>query len=377
MKILLYCQHVLGIGHFFRSMEIARGLHRHEVLFVEGGDPLPGFVPPDHVRRLVLPPLMMDSDFQTIQAFGRDPETVKEERRRLLMQSFLEFSPDVFITELFPFGRKQFRYELMPILQHIRDRRLSTMVVCSLRDILVEKKNQAAYEQGVLEILNEFFHLLLVHSDPGLLPLEESFGRVADIGIPLRYTGFIVRPAAPKAAERDGRVIVASSGGGKVGVDLLAATILALRQVRLDDLKLRVFMGPFMERTDREMLAGLADGDSRILLEPFSLEFPSELARADLSISMAGYNTCMDILGTGVPAAVYPFPQNREQALRAGKLERLGLVRVLKKAVAEEIAEAIRQMLRQPAPSSRGILSLEGSRGTAKIIESMAAARFG
>ncbi|MEN6483377.1 MAG: glycosyl transferase, partial [Syntrophobacteraceae bacterium] len=143
MRILLYCQHVLGIGHFFRSMEIARGLHRHEVLFVEGGDPLPGFVPPDHVRRLILPPLMMDSEFQTIQAFGRDPETVKEERRRLLMQSFLEFSPDVFITELFPFGRKQFRYELMPILHRIRDRHPSTMVVCSLRDILVEKKNQA------------------------------------------------------------------------------------------------------------------------------------------------------------------------------------------------------------------------------------------
>ena len=37
MKIVFYCQHVLGVGHFFRSLEICRALAGHEVILVTGG----------------------------------------------------------------------------------------------------------------------------------------------------------------------------------------------------------------------------------------------------------------------------------------------------------------------------------------------------
>ena len=37
MKIIQYCQHVLGIGHLFRSLEISRALSDHEVILVTGG----------------------------------------------------------------------------------------------------------------------------------------------------------------------------------------------------------------------------------------------------------------------------------------------------------------------------------------------------
>ena len=38
--------------------------------------------------------------------------------------------------------------------------------------------------------------------------------------------------------------------------------------------------------------------------------------RAALSISLAGYNTLMDILATRTPALVYPYMANREQNMR-------------------------------------------------------------
>ena len=48
------------------------------------------------------------------------------------------------MLELYPFGRKAFRFELDPVLEGIRDRSLGPCrVVCSLRDVLVEKKNTA------------------------------------------------------------------------------------------------------------------------------------------------------------------------------------------------------------------------------------------
>ena len=369
MKIMLYSQHILGIGHFFRSMEIARALSKHEVLFVEGGEPLPGVVTPPHVRRSLLPPLMMDAEFKAMEVREGSLEEIKAARTKLLMEAFLDFVPQVLVTELFPFGRRQFRFELMAVLRAIRERQLPTKVVCSLRDILVEKSNQAAYEAWVLEVLHQFYSLLLVHSDPRLIALEESFERVDKIAIPIHYTGFVTRPLPAVERETGRNVIVASSGGGKVGFDLLAATILAVQNLTDPDLLLRVFVGPFMEKPERDCLEDLAGKDARITVESFSTDFLAQLLAADLSVSMAGYNTCMDLLNTGIKALVYPFRQNREQGMRARKLESMGLVRILPDLDKTTLAHVIKESLASPAPPMSCALNLTGAATTATLID--------
>lgn len=369
MRIMLYSQHVLGIGHFFRSMEIAEALKPHRVLFVEGGDPLPGFKPQDHIERVILPPLMMDPDFKIMESRRGELEEVKVQRSRTLLKVFGDYAPDVLLTELFPFGRKQFRFELTPLLETVERLRPRPLVVCSLRDILVEKNDQAAYEQGVLAVLNRFYDLLLIHSDPRLTRLDETFERVRDIVPRVIYTGFVARPAPPHVPKTKGKVIVASTGGGKVGTDLLSAVIDAVHDQPEADVRLRIFIGPFMEESDMEELRSLASRDSRISLEPFSPDFPGELARADLAITMAGYNTCMDILCTGVNALVYPFAQNREQMLRARRLEELGALRVLKDLDHKVLSNRIRDALHAPPFSRPGSsIDLHGAARTAEII---------
>lgn len=371
MKIMIYSQHVLGIGHFFRSMEIARALAGHQVLFVEGGDPVEGLTPPDHVQRVFLPPLMMDADFTRIEVHGGEIGDIKRRRAEILMDTTLRFAPDIFVTELFPFGRKHFRFELMPVLEQISQSAGPTRVVCSLRDILVEKKNQIEYERGVLSTLNRHYHLLLVHSDPELFRLEDTFASAGEIRIPIDYTGFVVRkpPLSPKPSPH--KTVVASSGGGKVGVDLLASTVGAFLGIPRKDARLRVFLGPFMEQEDRERLERLAAPDARISLHPFSLDFLSELAEADLSISMAGYNTCMDILSVGVKALVHPFTQNREQAMRAAKLEELGVLKVLGSLDESELREGIMEALEGANTTPTRLPNVDGARTTARILEDL------
>ncbi len=369
MKIMIYSQHVLGVGHFFRSMEIAKALSAHDVLFVEGGDPIAGLIPPDHVKRVFLPPLMMDAEFTKMESRSGDLEDIKQRRARSLKESFLQFDPDLFITELFPFGRKQFRFELLPLLEEISGRLRCTRVVCSLRDILVEKRNQAEYEEGVLAMLNRHYDLLLVHSDPRLVRLEETFASVEQIGIPVRYTGFVVRTPPGSRNLPAYRTVVASSGGGKVGADLLESTIKAVRGMAQEDLRLKVFVGPFMEPHDRERLGKLAASDTRITLCPFSTDFLVELAEADLSVSMAGYNTCMDILSVGVKALVYPFAQNREQAMRASKLQELGIVKILGSLDEGEVRRRIWAGLEDRRPVNKESLNLAGAANTARLLE--------
>ena len=88
-------------------------------------------------------------------------------------------APNLLLIELFPFGRKAFRFELDPLLAEIDAGRLpACKVVCSVRDILVEKENAAKHESRAVDILNRQFDALLVHADPRVVRLEE--GRVAD-----------------------------------------------------------------------------------------------------------------------------------------------------------------------------------------------------
>jgi predicted glycosyltransferase len=373
MRIMLYSQHILGIGHFFRSMEIARALHGHEVMFVEGGDPLPDFTTPTHVKRFFLPPLMMDSEFKSMKVRNGSLDEIKAERTRLFLDAFLDFAPQVLITELFPFGRRQFRFELMPVLRAIREQRMPTRIVCSLRDILVEKVKQSEYERWVLDILNTHYNLLLIHSDPQLISLDETFTRVDSILIPIHYTGFVTRPLPAAGKPAGKRLIIASSGGGKVGADLLAGVITAVQAMPDQSVCLRVFLGPFMEQGDQDFLAQLAGKDIRTTLHPFSSDFLAELMAAELSISMAGYNTCMDILNTRVKAIVYPFPQNREQMLRAKRLEGLGLVRVIQRVDPKILVLSIGEALAKPCPcSSPGKpLDLAGAAKTRQLIEQL------
>ncbi len=327
MKIACYCQHVLGIGHFHRSLAICTALAaEHETVMILGGPDVN--LPQSQVQFFQLPGLKMDADFSRLLPCDKTSEldNIKQKRQELLFDFFSSFQPDVFLVELYPFGRKAFRFELDPILEGIESETLAPCLrICSLRDILVEKKDQNSYETRVLKQLNSHFDGLLIHSDPRYIPLQQSFTAMDRISIPYHYTGFITpaqsrtdRNSFRKQLGLSGqeRLIVASIGGGSVGAELLkacAAAAVLLRQ-KSRHIHLHIFTGPYSN-------PGLADelrqtGGNSVKVHDFSSTFPQWLAAADLSVSMAGYNTCMNLLAAEIPALLYPFAQNREQRMR-------------------------------------------------------------
>ncbi|MEI6261251.1 MAG: glycosyltransferase [Deltaproteobacteria bacterium] len=342
MKIIYYCQHVLGMGHYFRSLEICKAFKGHEVILVSGGAPM-NMPVPEHIREVSLSPLSMDPDFSRLESdsdFGT-VEQIKAARQQVLYDLFLCECPDIFMVELFPFGRKAFGFELIQIFDGIRQKRLCpSRVVCSLRDVLVEKKDTLTYESRVIAALNQWFDALLIHSDAAIVKLDETFSRMTDIRIPVVYTGFVTpRPLKnDRTAIRhklriddDSRLIVASAGGGKVGFVLLNAVILAFEKISLEaDAYLQVFTGPFMESDAVRHLQEM--GTDRIVVSQFTPDFPAYLSAADLSVSMAGYNTCMNIMAAQVPSLVWPFSQNREQRLRAERIAEMGGMQILEDA---------------------------------------------
>ena len=140
-RVLIYCQHVLGMGHLIRSMAIARALKHCTVTFINGGESLSGVEVPPWVTIVNLPSISSDSEFQELKVHAYDTtlEQVQQTRKHRLLELYESIRPDVLLIELFPFGRKRFAFELLPLLAHIRLSGDSTQVVCSLRDILVTK----------------------------------------------------------------------------------------------------------------------------------------------------------------------------------------------------------------------------------------------
>jgi predicted glycosyltransferase len=376
MKIIQYSQHVLGIGHFMRSLEICQALSDHDLILVTGGPPVDASMP-GHAREFRLPDLQMNQEFKGLFSSAKNltVDQVKQERRQRLLTLFEKEKPDLFLVELYPFGRKAFRFEIDPILQAVYEKKLPPCrVVCSVRDILVEKEDQSKHEARAVKTLNAYFDAVLVHADPQVVKLEETFTRCDEISIPVSYTGYIASKPAPDSGKRireqlnigrDELLIVASAGGGHVGGPLLEAVIKAFRRLQTQGRRhLKIFTGPYVESSEFEALQRKAGGNAQV--QKFTTEFLSYLAAANLSVSMGGYNTTMNILASRVPALLWPFSQNREQRLRAQRLAHFGLLTVLEDAdlqpdrlaamMDEKLSQAIRPAL---------MIDLDGAAATA------------
>lgn len=372
MKIIYYCQHIWGVGHFFRTLEICKALAHNDVILVTGG-PEVTVALPEHVRSFRLPGLMTDRHYDGLfpTDSGCTLEEVRFDRKQRLLELFQAEKPDLFIIELYPFGRKAFRFELDPILEEIRSGSFqSTKVICSLRDILVEKDDPKSYESRVVDTLNRYFDALLIHADPGLIKLDRTFSRIGDLQIPVVYTGYI-SPEPPLGSRLDFReqlgidpdavLIVASAGGGKAGIVLLDPLINCLEHLNLaHPAHLRVFTGPFMPEEEFESLA--QRNNNCLKVKRFTSRFLQYLSAADLSVSMGGYNTCMNVLATGVSALIWPYPGDHEQVLRAARLAALGMAAVVREKDLQPklMADLIQQQL-EATQSNTHRIDLEGA----------------
>ena len=381
MKIAYYCQHVLGIGHFHRSLEICRALASgHQVTLIVGG---PEVVFEDkNISLHRLPGLRMDATFHNLAPtdHGQNLEDVKERRLRMLFSLFGGERFDALVVELYPFGRKAFRFELDPLLTAIGNGQLPPCrCYVSLRDILVERPgNTEKFERLAVQSLNRWFAGLLIHADPEIITLEKTFSRVGEIEVPMAYTGFVAPPGggetdrarlrAELGLEGEERLIVASIGGGNVGGELLAATCDAFRLLpEVPGMNLQIFTGPYLPGHFIQRLQECLPPRAR--LAPFTTEFPAWLQAADLSISMAGYNTCMNVVQAGVPALVLPFAENREQRLRAERLRQKAAIIPLSPAdlAPPRLAAAMEKMIARPRQANT--INLDGALQSRRIIE--------
>jgi predicted glycosyltransferase len=368
-RVFFYVQHLLGIGHLARASRIAAQLAKDgcSVMMVTGGLPVAGF-PGQHVTSVMLPPVAAASaGFSGLADQSGTPveQRFLDDRRDLLLDAFRTSSPDVVIIEAFPFGRRQMRFELLPLLEAISSARPHPKLFTSVRDILQQQK-KAGRDEETVNLIDGYFDGVLVHGDPTFVRLEETFPLAAAIVDKVQYTGLIAPPAPPEPLETFD--IVVSAGGGAVGRDLIDASLDVAKATNADR-RWCMISGPNLPEADFTALS--LDAPRNVQLVRFRKDFPSLLKRAELSISQAGYNTVGDLLVTGCRSILVPFTAGgeTEQSVRAERLQKRGLAIALPEAglTAELLTEAVTEILAKPKPPLHS-LDLKGSERTSYIV---------
>ena len=371
-RVFFYVQHLLGIGHIARASRIANAMAKDgfDVTVVTGGLPVPGF-PAEGLKTIALPAVVAsNAGFSGLADANGNPATEDflNARRDQLLAAFANAKPDAVIIEAFPFGRRQMRFELLPLLDAIAAANPRPKLFSSVRDILQENR-KAGRDAETVKLVQEHFDAVLVHGDPDFVRLEDTFPLTLEIAGKVRYTGMVAPPPAADPAERFD--IIASAGGGAVGLELIRAARDAARSLPAE-YRWLLISGPNLPEADFQSLQD--DAPANVTLVRFRKDFPSLLKGAKVSISQAGYNTVGDLLRTDCRAILIPFVAGgeTEQTVRAERLKAMGLAGILPETglTAAHVVAAVAEAMDAP-PRKAATLDLAGAETTAAIIRTM------
>jgi predicted glycosyltransferase len=378
--LLFHCQHSMGMGHLVRAFQLVEALTEDfHVVFLNGGR-FPGNTDsPRAVEVVDLPALGMDASGALVSLDARySTEEAQRLRRAAVLDTFRRLSPGVVIAEMFPFGRKKFSGELLPLLEEARGRTPAPVILCSLRDILVSSRHdQQHHDERAAQCINRYFDAVLVHADPAFARLEETFRPSTGLRKPVIYTGFVAPRASSAGAAREPRVMV-SAGGGIAGKALIETALAAQRLLwPAQAIPMTLVCGPFLPQADQASLRRIAHDTPGAQLLSTLPELRSHLARASASVSQCGYNTAMDILSSGVPALVVPYSEGmeNEQSNRARRLAQLGLLKVLEPAALTGPRLARELAALQGFTPAVTALNLDGAATTAREVRALHRAR--
>jgi len=378
-RVLFYVQHLLGIGHLKRAEILAEAMEDAglDVTVAYGGRSL-AEVPFHRVKVAELPPATIaGEDFSALlDERGRPVDEVwYSTRKNALIDVYSRTEPDVVLIELFPFGRRQFSFELIPLLEVVHATKNRPLVACSVRDVLVASKKPGREKEAV-DRIRRFFDAVLVHGDPALIPFSATFPAAECIADLIHHTGYVAAPNAGATSIDGHDEVLVSAGGGAVGAPLLFAAMEARPLTSLAGKAWRFLTGPnFPDPAFRKLEEMAGEG---AIVERFRADFPVRLRAAALSISQAGYNTTMDILTSGARAVVIPYETKgeTEQRLRAELLAARHLLTVVPAANLSpgRLAKGIAKALERPATPFT--VDLSGATTTARFIHRLAARRI-
>jgi len=383
-RLLIYSQDGFGLGHLRRNLNIAYRVWRSQpdvsVLVVADSPAAPFFALPPRCDFVKIPTLVkVDSGAWCSDRLALDHREVLSIRTRLLEGLVETFRPDHVLVDHMPHG---IFGELTGALRLMRRRRRRARIMLGLRDILGAPAEicRRWRLEGAYEAAEQYYDGVCIYGCADVFDLVREYEFPASIAAKASYCGYVSREQAPPALDEadlarmfsqrhDGLVFVTGGGGADASFFMdkfIDAVRLMFPRVPFDAV---LSTGPFMHPEQYMLLRKKAKG-LPIHVTRHGQDNIRLLRRADLIISMAGYNTISEILRYRKRAIVVPRSgPSAEQTIRTRLMGERGLFTVVqaRELTAEGFAALIRRKLDEPRPDDRpGIPDMDGAANAAE-----------
>lgn len=342
-RLMYYCHDTFGLGHLRRTLKIAASLAAARPdashLMVTGSPVPQRFVIPERIDYVKLPSVVkVGADSYEARSLALPFEALREIRQRVVTSLAETFRPDVLLVDHAPAGLAG---EAIEAIESLHARAPRAQLVLGLRDVIDEPARvRAAWRrEGIHRLLDEIYDLILVYGHREVYDVVDAYGLSERAAAKVRYVGYLGSPAPTpgRIAEvrgtlgmRTGRLVLVTVGGGGDGEQLLSTMLDGMARARPLEFDCLLVAGPLMEPSDRQRLAVRAATLPGVAVTDFVDDMPALMAAADATVSMGGYNSVCEILGSGRPALLVPRVEpRREQLIRAVALQQSGQLRLV------------------------------------------------
>ncbi|MHB8959104.1 MAG: glycosyltransferase family protein [Candidatus Limnocylindrales bacterium] len=380
-RLLLYSHDTYGLGHLRRNLAIASYLLRTtrqlQIVLLTGSPAAERFPLPRGLSLVRLPSVVKVAPEEYA---ARDAQVsfgiLNRVRAAIIADVARRFQPDAVLVDHAPIGMKG---ELLPMFEALRRHVPEARIVLGLRDVLDDPAvvRRTWSEQGVLDTLEHVYDRVLVYGSHDILDVASAYGIPERLRSRVSYCGYVARDASrphilPTTEPLSGPYVLGTAGGGEDGVPVLQATLRAASALCAQAL---LVTGPLMRPGAREELAAEAAMADGIRVVEFVPDLERVMTNAAAIVTMGGYNTLCEAVGSGVPTVVIPrtWPR-REQAIRAELFADRGLVRIVEPG--DDLAERLVAPLRAALADRRRVapgIDLDGaSRVRLALLEEVA-----
>ncbi|MDZ7291896.1 MAG: hypothetical protein ONB44_09720 [candidate division KSB1 bacterium] len=387
VKVLIYSQDGFGLGHLRRNLNIClqiKKLHPNaSILIIADSPKAPFFKLPPQCDFIKIPTIVkIDTGVWRPDRLPMHYQELLGIRAEIIQNVALSFRPHIFLVDHMPHGALG---ELAKPLEMIKRYCPETKIILGLRDILgapeVIRKQWA--KEGAFEAAEIYYDKICIYGSEDLFSVTTEYQFPNAVAAKTQYCGYVCREdikttnsALPHLfpEEREKFVLVTGGGGADASYFMdkfIEAVRLMSPQATFNAL---VSTGPFMHQEQYQLLHRKAKG-LPVVVARIGQDNIRFLRRADLVISMAGYNTVSEIMRFRKNAIIIPRPgPSAEQTMRTRIMTERGLFSSIhpRDLTAEKFAELVSQRLQNNGGMNETMVpDLNGASQAAKLMLSV------
>lgn len=347
-KFLIHYSHKETLGHTTRVIAICKALAKRypktsSLHILQGGAPQDYIRFPDSINVINVPhPFDTRASFAGIRTLRHTAE-----RAAFTLRETQRIIPDIFITEFFPFGRLNYMPELLPTLEYLATRNIPIYASVGYPHLLNLTSIVDPAFKRMLQALFQFYTKILIHTPPEIenryferthtIPAHKEAYRkfFHSINSKIIYTGYVlpsdtfkaITPIPPALTVHKHTVIV-SRGGGAVYPKVIINAIQA-QAILGNRYRFIIACGPATSEAEQKLFLLLQKkyNTGNILLFNHIAQLTDCLKTCDVSVSLGGYNTSVQLMQAGTRAIIIPHQHNNSKEPSTDQLARSGLMK--------------------------------------------------